>query len=670
MSSTDCHRVAIDIGGTFTDLVTEDEGGALWTTKVLSTPPNLVEGVLDAMRRASVRCSTVELFVHGTTQGLNALIERRGARVALVTTGGFGDTYLLGRCHRPDMYNLRYKKPSLLLDREAIFEVTERLNADGSVHVPVDATTVANVAELIRAGAYEVIAICLLHSFLNGAHEEEVARQLQELLPDVPTITSHQVAPEWREYERTSTTVMSAYITPIMRAYLDQLESLLRTAGLTVPVYINESNGGVMVADIAGDHAVGTLMSGPVGGVVGTAALADVIDERDLISADVGGTSFDVSIVRDGRPSVRAEFEMQGLPVLAPSVEVHTIGAGGGSLIVVDGNGRLRVGPESAGAVPGPACYGRGGTAPTVTDAHVVVGNLPRVQKLAGSLELDGAASHAAMAAAGALLGLTDVELAQQALQIINFRMAESIRELTTERGIDPRGFVLCCFGGAGGLHAADVADELEIKRVVVPALPGSFSAAGMLKGGVQHDLVQSFLRSHPDAERDIDVALTALRQRGETMLAAESVPHDEAYFRFFADVRYVGQEYSMTVPVRQGAPFQELVDEFQDVYHGRYGHSSPGAGIELVAVRARVGRAFDQRKPVDTPSIAKRPIAEQLVRFADGPLPAPIYLRDDVVEVGGPALILEATSTTIVPPHWSARRLPGGHLMLERKDT
>jgi N-methylhydantoinase A len=435
-------------------------------------------------------------------------------------------------------------------------------------------------------------------------------------------------------------------------------------------VFINESNGGVMTAHLAADHAIGTLLSGPVGGVTGTAALADVLGEPDLIAADVGGTSFDVSIVRHGRPTVRAEFDMQGLPVLAPSVEVHTLGAGGGSYITVDEVGRLRVGPESAGADPGPACYARGGTAPTVTDAHVVLGNIPGSQRLAGSLALDVEAARRVMAEPAGRLGLDAVDLAHQALEVVNFRMAEAIRELTTERGLDPRTFVLCCFGGAGGLHAAAIADELEIARVVIPHLPGSFSAAGMLQGGIQHDLVQAFFRDQHGAERDLQGAVDALRQRGLEMLRAERVAVDEAYVKFFVDVRYAGQEFSMTVPLREGAPFHVLVDDFQDLYHGRYGHSSPGAGIEVVAVRIRVGRHFDQRQRVDDSPTGGPQVEDQPVHFAGGWRSTPVHRRDDVVELAGPALIIESTATTVVPPDWWAERVAGGHLLLQRKEA
>lgn len=664
------HRVAIDIGGTFTDLVLETEDGSLHTSKALSTPPNLVEGVLDAVAQAGVELTDVEVFVHGTTQGLNALLERRGANVALVTTAGFRDTYLIGRGHRPDMYNLRYKKPDALLDRAATFEVRERLDATGAEIEPVDIEELAGVAAQIKAGEYEAVAVCLLHSYLNADHEKTVVAELERLLPGVSVVASHAVAPEWREYERTSTTVMSAYITPIMRKYLETLERTLREAGLKVPVYINESNGGAMVARLAAENAVGTLLSGPVGGVIGTAALSDLLGEPDMISADVGGTSFDVSIVKDSRPALRSEFEMSGLPVLAPSVEVHTIGAGGGSLISADANGRLRVGPESAGAVPGPAAYGRGALLPAVTDAHVVLGHLPLTQQLAGNLALDGDAARAAMTRVGEQLGLDAVDLAEQSLQIVNYRMAEAIRELTIERGLDPRSFVLAFFGGAGGLHAADVADELEITRVVIPALPGSFSAVGMLKGGIRHDIVRSFFRSQDDAASEIDEALEALRVSAVDVLTEEGIPVDEAFIEFAADVRYVGQEYSMTIPVAPGADFAAVVDTFQDAYQARYGHSSLGAGIELVTLRCSLGRPFDQRAHTVAQAENHPPLGEQSTYFNGEAVTVPIYHRDGVIELEGPALILEKTSTTVVPPGWSVKRLPGNHLMMQKEEA
>lgn len=665
------HRVAIDIGGTFTDLVLEHAEGYLATTKVLSTPPNLVSGVLEALHRSQVPVEELEVFVHGTTQGINAVLERRGARVALITTAGFRDTYLLGRGNRPDMYNLHFRKAAPLLDRASTFEVVERLSATGEVLTPVDRKSVESVVAAVGEGGYDVIALCLLHSYANAEHELQVERLFHDLLPGMPVVSSHRVAPEWREYERTSTTVMSAYITPIMSAYLEQLEASLRAAGLGVPVYINESNGGVMTAGLAVDHAVGTLLSGPVGGVIGTAALSAVVGEANLISADVGGTSFDVSIVSDGKPSLYGEFEMQGLPVLAPSVEVHTIGAGGGSLITVDSSGRLKVGPQSAGAVPGPACYGMGGTIPSITDAHVVLGRLPANQRLAGDLELDVEAARTVMREVGAELELGDVDLAAQALEIVNFRMAEAIRELTTERGLDPRGFTLCFFGGAGGLHAVDVAEELEIRRVIVPVLPGSFSASGMLRGGIQHDLVQSFFRSRSQAAIELAAAVAALGERAEDLLEKESVDPSEAFYEYFVDMRYVGQEYSMRVPYEPGQALDALSDSFHAAYLERYSHASEDSAIEFVALRVTAGSRFQTSVTMSRDLVEQRPEMserdEQVVFFDGQPIRTRVLRRSNAVDLQGPALLLEDTCTTVVPPGWTASTIAGGHLLLER---
>ncbi|MBM3679199.1 MAG: hydantoinase/oxoprolinase family protein, partial [Actinobacteria bacterium] len=342
------NRIAVDIGGTFTDLVLETAAGQVSTAKELTTPGRLVDGVVDAVRTSGAVPDEVSLFVHGTTAGLNALLTRTGSRVALVTTRGFRDAYLIGRGHRPEMYDLHYRKPPRLLERDAIFEVDERLAADGSVRAPVDEGSVRAAAAAIAAGGFEAVAVCLLHAYANPAHEERVSELLGAAL-DVPIVASHGIAPEWREYERTSTTVMSAYITPILSAYVAEVEGALRDEGLRVPVYITESNGGVMTAGVAAQKAVLTLFSGPVGGVIGARAAGADLGYADLIGVDVGGTSFDVSLVRGGEATLQAEFELEGLPVLAPAVEVHTIGAGGGSLIREVG-GALRVGPESAGA--------------------------------------------------------------------------------------------------------------------------------------------------------------------------------------------------------------------------------------------------------------------------------------------------------------------------------
>lgn len=674
------YRVAIDIGGTFTDLILEDvEGATMSTTKVLSTPGRLVDGVIEAVRACGAAPERIELFVHGTTAGLNALLERRGARVALVTTEGFRDTYLIGRGNRPRMYDLHYVKPEPLLDRAAIFEVRERLAADGSVLEPVDAASVAAVADRIAAGGFESVAVVLLHGYANSAHEEEVGRLLSERL-DVPVVLSHRVAPEWREYERTSTTVMSAYITPIMRQYVDELESALRAEGLAVPVYITESNGGMMSATVADEKAVLTLFSGPVGGVVGARAAGEALDIADLITIDMGGTSFDVSLVRDGEASLQSEFELQGLPVLAPAVEVHTIGAGGGSLIRAEGD-RLRVGPESAGAKPGPACYGRGGIEPTITDANLVLGRLPSEQLLAGSMSLDVEAARAALARVGEPLGLQPEEVAEQALEIAHFAMAEAIRELTVERGLDPRDFTLCAFGGAGGLHATALAEELEISRVLVPTMPGAFSAWGMLQGDVRHDTVQTFYRSLEAAPADLPGAVESLKAQVLGLLERDGAGDRPVRFEAASDLRYVGQEYTLTLPLADhevadlGAHADALRERFHDAYHQRYGHASRTEPVEFVTVRVAAIAALGNG---DRPAVAAAgepagggqaaPVATGDYRQGGEVLTAALHQRDAVAgPIQGPAIVMEETCTTVVGPGWSARPVAGGHLLLEK---
>ena len=667
------YRVAIDIGGTFTDLVLEEESGRqVGGAKVLSTPGHLVDGVVDAVRASGVPASEVSLFVHGTTAGLNAVLERRGADVALVATRGFGDTYLIGRGHRPRMYELHYRKPAPLLDRASIFEVDERLAADGSELAPVDEASVVAVAEAIREAGHSAVAVCLLHAYANGDHELEVGRILSDHV-DVPVVLSHGVAPEWREYERTSTAVMSAYITPIMSTYLEQVKGALQAEGLQVPVYITESNGGVMSSAVADDKAVLTLFSGPVGGVVGARAAGAALGFSNLITIDMGGTSFDVSLVRDGEAGLMSEFELMGLPVLTPAVEVHTIGAGGGSLIRESG-GALSVGPESAGAVPGPACYGNGGTEPTVTDANVVLGRIPSDQRLAGSLPLDAEAARAALTDVGDRLGLSPEELAEQALEIAHFSMAEAIRELTVERGLDPRDFVLCAFGGAGGLHAIALAEELEIDRVLVPTLPGAFSAWGMLQGDIRHDAVRTFYHSIDDAAAELPRVVDGLEHQVAQLMEIDGVGGDAMRFEVAADLRYVGQEYTLTLPIpaEHVRDFDEHAAEtssrFHRLYHARYGHASTTEPVEFVAIRvagiSALERTSAHAEPAATGS-GESAGAEMRVRGES--VTAALVRREDLAgTVEGPAIVLEETGTTFVDEGWTVRTVQGGHLLLE----
>ena len=660
-------RVAIDIGGTFTDLVLETPRGSV-IAKVLSTPDDLVRGVTGALQEAEADLAEVELFIHGTTVGLNTFLERSGGRVALVTTRGYRDVYLIGRGHRPEMYDLRYRKPAPLLERDSIFEVEERISASGEVISPLDPHSVEIVGKAIAEGNYEAVAVCLIHSYVDPMHELEVRKLLREAAPGVPIALSHEIAPEWREYERTSTTVASVYITPAVRGYLHRLEAALSEGGLSAPLLITGSNGGAMTAERAADRAVLTMYSGPVGGVIGSREAGRRACAPNLICIDVGGTSFDVSLVRDGRVGMQSEFELQGLPVLAPAVELVSIGAGGGSLIY-ERDGGLRVGPESAGSVPGPACYGRGGTRPTVSDANAVLGRLPASLKLAGSHPLDREAARRALRSVADSFRLTAEELAEQALDVTHFAMAEAIRELTVERGLHPRDFTIAAFGGAGPLHAAFLAEELEVERVIAPANPGVFSAWGMLQGDIRHDATMTFYRRLDDSDLDLSEPIAQLRDRACREMRADAAARERMRFQVNVELRYTGQEYSLPVPLPGTSADRALRDSFHSLYDRRYGHSNPEAPIELVAIRLTC--VLEWERTEENGAVGgdggEEPGRERVI-FDGRAVDVPVVPRRLVgLELAGPAIVTETSATTVVPPGWRASAAPAGHLVLER---
>ncbi len=661
-------RIGVDIGGTFTDLVLETESGTE-VSKVLTTPEDLVEGVLQAVDEAGADLGEVDLFIHGTTVGLNTFLERSGGRVALVTTRGYRDAYLIGRGHRPDMYDLKYQKPTPLVERDSIFEVDERITASGEVLTPLDSNSVEVVAKAISEAEYEAVAVSLIHSYVDPLHELEVKDLLKEQLPDIPIILSHEVAPEWREYERTSSTVTSVYITPRVRDYLSRLSEALRDAGLNVPLHITQSNGGAMIADSAADRAVLTLYSGPVGGVIGGRELGRLTDQPDLICIDMGGTSFDVSIVRGGLVGMQSEFELQGLPILAPAVELVSIGAGGGSLIY-ERNGGLRVGPESAGSFPGPACYGRGGVRPTVSDANVVLGRIPRSQKLAGSFTLDRSAAEDALESVAEFFDLTAIELAEQALEVTHFVMAEAIRELTVERGLHPKDFAIVAFGGAGPLHAAFLAEELEVGRVLIPSNPGVFSAWGMLQGDVRHDAVVTHYRRLDQPVTDLTEPIERLKDKVCREMEVDEAGRADMRFETHIELRYVGQEYSLPIVLPDTMADEDFKAAFHDRYNQRYGHSNPEAPIEMVAIRLtgilEFRRDFSGEGTVSGGGDGE---ATEPVIFDGRSIEVPIVDRNSLAgrRLVGPAIVVEPSTTTVVPPGWELYEGAQGHLIMEQ---
>jgi N-methylhydantoinase A len=666
-------RIGVDIGGTFTDAVAVDERGEIRSAKALSTPGRLADGVMAAIERLGVELREVDTITHGTTAGLNAFLERRGAKVALLTTEGFRDVYEIGRANRPVMYDVRYRPPVPLVPRRHVFEVPERLAYDGSEVVPVDEAAVGRI--IAGLAGFDAVAICLLHAHANPAHERLVARLVAAADPDLTVICSHEVAPEWREYERTSTTVLCAYVAPVIASYLQQLERRLAERGLAAPLRVMQSNGGVMTAVTARSRPLQTLFSGPVGGTAAGVAVGEDLGLARLICIDMGGTSFDVSLVIDGVADVEMQTTFEGHPVLSPTVAIHTIGAGGGSVAHAAAGG-LRVGPRSAGAEPGPACYGLGGTEPTVTDANLLLGRLPSAARLGGSLVLDVQAASSAIEGLAGQLGLDATALATGAVAVADAAMANAIREITVSRGIDPRDFALLAFGGAGPLHAAALADELELDRIVVPADPGVLSAWGMLQADVRHDLVQAFFT--PLAEllpETLDGAVEDLGERARQLLKEDGVADAAIELEPAADLRYVGQEYTVTVPFPPGrevsATLAALPEDFANAHLERYGHNNPGEAIECVNLRlTALGRIRAPLRPTVPEMPEPLPVAIERVRFGDRVHDVPVLRRGDLgrgARLTGPCVLLEDACTSLVPPGWTATCSDKGHLLLER---
>ena len=667
-------RVGVDIGGTFTDAIAISETGEISTAKALTTSGRLADGVLSAIEALNIDVSGIDYFVHGTTAGLNAFLEKRGARVALITTRGFRDVYEIGRANRPDMYNLKYKSPRPLIERRDRFEVTERLTSDGTVHTPVDMNEIKELIPHLKAN-YDAVAIVLLHSYKNPIHEQEIAKYLTSALPNLSIVTSSVVAPEWREYERTSTTAISAYIAPIINEYLHELGTRLKEVGLAPELKVMQSNGGVMSAITARSKPVQTLLSGPVGGTIAGVEIGKMLEHNKLICVDMGGTSFDVSLVVNKKADIEAQAEMEGHPLLSPSVSMHTIGAGGGSIAYVSA-GALRVGPRSAGAFPGPACYDRGGTEPTVTDANLLLGRLPHESKLAGNMNLNLEFAKSAINSVGTKLNLTTEETAAGIIAIINAAMANAIREITVSRGIDPREYSLVAYGGAGPLHAVAIAAELELGSVIVPANPGVLSAWGMLQADSRHDLVMNFYSKLRSIDKvKFEEGVKKLEAEAKQILTQEGITSKDMVIQPAADLRYVGQEYTVTVEwdptLAIDGVLSSLTELFESQHLVRYGHNNPGEDIELVNIRlsgiglARKSKISDSGSPISSVTSGTQKT------FFDGSWhEATIYWRDSL-EIGsktvGPATILENDCTTTIPPGWHAKMVSGRHLILER---
>jgi N-methylhydantoinase A len=668
------YRVSADIGGTFTDLVFQDAAtGRCEAFKVLSTPQNPALAVIEGLDKALPEGSEAAFFIHGTTVGLNAVLTRRGAKVALLTTRNYRDIYTIQGNDRGEIFSIHWRKPKPLAEIPDTFTINERINAKGEIETPLDVLELDKLVSAVKERGYEAIAICLLFSFKNPAHELAAEAYLRQRLPGVSITLSHRVSPEWREYARTSTTVMDAYAAPVVRRYLDTLVSQM--AGrlkADAQIHVMKSNGGAMTAAAASEIPLQTLLSGPVGGTIGGRTLSLATGRPNLICVDMGGTSFDASLIIDGQPSTSNEAELEGLPIQMSVVDIHVIGAGGGS-IAWEEAGAVRVGPQSAGSMPGPACYGRGGTQPTVSDANLVLGRLDSSNFAGGTMTLDVEQARAAVKSLGDRFGLSPEAMAQGIIDIINAKMADAIRTITIRRGIDPRDFSLVAYGGAGPAQAAALAEQLDIGEVIIPVMPGAFSAWGMLQTDVRHDFKMTYYGYWDQvARQDLEAKFSDLEANGRDFLLKEGLNASDIAFERFADFRYHGQEYVLTIPVTSGAVDMAGVRRaFDEAYDRQYGHSSPESRLEVTNLRvAAVGR-LDRPGIADPVVMAAGAARSRKVYFGGQEFDTAIVDRSTLglgAAISGPAIIEEATATTLVPNGWQADIIAGGHMTLSRK--
>ena len=673
-------RVAVDIGGTFTDFVVFDTAtGTSSVGKVLSTPANPSNAIVGGLERMGVDLAGVEFFVHGTTVGLNAVVEGKGEPVALVTTKGFRDILEIGLMNKPDMYNLFYEKPRPLVPRRHRLEVDERVDGFGSVLREVDEAEVAALAEAIRAEGLGSVAVCTINSYANPANEARIAELLRTHLPDAFISVSHEIVNEWREFERTSTTVLNAYVLPIFHDYLERLRTELESLGMATEAHIMQSNGGVMTAAAASRRPIRTLLSGPVGGAVGGGVIGRLAETGgefsavNIVTADMGGTSFDAALIIGGQIETASQTEVGGRPLLTPSVRVSAIGAGGGSIARVEGANALRVGPESAGADPGPVCYGLGGVEPTVTDANAVLGRIDPDSVLGGEITLDVEAARKAVAERIAEpLGLDVHRAAEGILRVINSKMALAIRELTVAQGLDPRDFVLVAFGGAGPMHAAEISLEIGIPQVIFPPVPGMFSAWGMLAADLRHDLVSTAVAKAEDLTADsIAQTFGKLEDAGRAALASQSVGERAMRFIRTLDLRYFGQEHTLEVEVPASVDPAALKELFDQAHWRKYGHTSADDPVEVV--NFRVAAIGDVSKPdlkaADATAAREAPsIGERDVYFNGAFVSSKLYNRADIApgaRFSGPAVIDEEGATLVVPPDFTVVCDAYGNLVL-----
>ena len=689
-------RIGVDIGGTFTDVVLVNEArGGIAVVKVPTTPRDFCRGVVDAlgaaMREHGVSVAEVAWLAHATTVVTNALLEGKGARTAFVTTRGMRDVLELRRSARASLYDLFQDGPAVLVPRHLRLEVTERVDAQGTVVEPLRIEELDDIVDFIKRHDVEAVAVCLLYSFLNDGHERQVGARLRASLPDLPVFLSSEVLPEIREFERASTTAVCAYVAPILASYLGRLESAVTAMGLPTPHIMGSSGGVFTVAEGLRMPAM-AVESGPAAGVIAAALVGRQLGLANLISFDMGGTTAKASLIEDGVVQTTAEYEVgsggnvrrwlhgTGHPIRVPVIDLAEVSAGGGSIAWIDPGGALRVGPESAGAEPGPVCYGQGGTRPTVTDADLVLGYLNPRALLGGALPVDLDRTRSVLEATiAAPLGMSVLDAAAGIVDVVNAGMAAALRIVSVERGHDPREFTLVAFGGAGPVHAARLAQELAIPQVIVPPIPGGFSALGLVASDIRRDYVKTFYARLDAAEpARMEAMYSAMEDEARTMLTRSSVGEPSREVTRAADCRYGRQAYELTVPVMAGpitrATLERLAADFHDRHRATYGHASPDEHVQLVNLRVsalgRLGGLDLARASGATRQVVVAPAREREAYFKETGLVRCAVLPREGLSAGfeqpGPLIIEAMDTTVVVPPGWRSRANAGGFITLE----
>ena len=677
------YRIGIDVGGTFTDvMLVHEASGEVHVAKVLNEPgrraATVVRGIKRVMDSAGVQSKDVAFIGHGTTIATNAVIERKGAKTALVANRGFRDVIEIGRFARSAdlIYAVQRDKPAPLVPRHLRFGADCRVDASGSVVRELDDAEIERIVAEVKASEAEAVAISLLFSFLEPRHEQRLRDRLRQALPGVDVLASSDIQPEFREYPRTSTTIFASYISPVMRKYLETLLAGMREAGISSPLFVFQSNGGVARPELVIRNPVTTLLSGPAGAVVGAARLSATSGYPRLITMDMGGTSLDVCLLREGVAEATTAREIDSYPIVTPMLDVHTVGAGGGSIVRLDEVGRIKVGPDSAAADPGPACYGLGGTQVTLTDVNLVLGYIDPDNFAGGEVKLHPGKARAVIEEHIAKpLGLSVVAAAAGIFKVAASQMAEAIRFVSVQRGVDPREFDLCVFGGGGPIHAFSIADELGMRRIVVPGNPGLFSASGIAVADFTHDYSVSILKPAAgiDLER-LERAYQELRRRADADFDTERVPRERRRYQRSADLRYVGQTSEINIRVDAEDPSHPFaLDAYLAEFHRQheivYTYSVPDEPVEIVNIRLRaVGLVDKPNQRASRINGAAKPVGTRALWFSDK-VTASVYDRKDLATgsvIHGPAVIQELSSATIVPPGATANIDPQENILLE----